>query len=147
MTTDTSLLIATLFNSASDSAEIASRAREAQGLTELNGALRTSKKMMANKLSEAESELEDSQDNEARLRRQLRAANAALEAANETCREWQATMGAWMDFAIVLRDEIKDCPNDDAHHFGKNKEARVKFLQDLEDKKRVELGIKPRVRI
>ena len=140
MTSNTNLLIGALLDSSNDSAAITSRAREARGLTELNGALRTSKQMLAN-------ELDAAQDTEARLRRQLRAANAALEVANATCMEWQATMDAWQGLAVALRDEIKACPNEEAHHFGKNKEARNKLLRDLEDKKRIELGIKPRVRI
>jgi chromosome segregation ATPase len=137
MTQNTTLLINALLNSASDSAEIASRAREAQGLTELNGALRTSKQM-------AEDDLEESQDNEARLKRQLRVAQAALAEANSTCREWQATMDAWQGLAVALRDEIKACPNEEAHHFGRSKEAVNKKLQELEDKKRISLGLKPR---
>jgi F0F1-type ATP synthase membrane subunit b/b' len=137
MTTNTNLLIGALLDSSNDSAAITSRAREARGLTELNGALRTSKQMLAN-------ELDAAQDTEARLRRQLRAAQAALAEANSTCKEWQASMEAWRDLSKTLRDEIKACPNEEAHHFGKNEEARTAHLQTVKEKKRIELGLKPR---
>ena len=140
MTSNTNLLIGALLDSSNDSAAITSRAREARGLTELNGALRTSKQMLAN-------ELDAAQDTEARLRRQLRAAQAALAVANSTCMEWQASMEAFRDLAQTLRDEIKACPNEEAHHFGKNIEAMKKRLVSSEDKKRIELGLKPRYKI
>ena len=82
-----------------------------------------------------------------RLKRQLKGAQAALAAANETCRDWQAAMDAWQVLAKTLRDEIKECPNEEAHHFGKNKEALNQKLRESEEKKRAELGLKPKYKI
>jgi hypothetical protein len=79
-----------------------------------------------------------------RLKRQLKGAQAALAEANSTCKEWQASMEAWRDLSKTLRDEIKACPNEEAHHFGKNEEARTAHLQTVKEKKRIELGLKPR---
>jgi hypothetical protein len=79
-----------------------------------------------------------------RLKRQLKGAQAALAVAQSTCLDWQAAMEAMRDLSQTLRDEIKACPNEEAHHFGKNIEAIRSRIANAEDKKRIELGLKPK---
>ena len=68
----------------------------------------------------------------------------ALKEAHELTKEWVASMEAWRDLAQTLRDEIKACPNHEAHTFGKDKVARDIQLNTFKEKKRVESGLKPR---
>jgi hypothetical protein len=82
-----------------------------------------------------------------RLKRQLKGAQAALAAANATCLDWQAAMEAMRDLSQTLRDEIKACPNEEAHHFGKNTAARTAHVRAFEEKRRLELGLKPKYKI
>ena len=67
----------------------------------------------------------------------------ALKEAHELTKEWVASMEAWRDLAQTLRDEIKACPNHEAHTFGKDDLARRNRFGNVEDKKRVGLGLKP----
>ena len=75
---------------------------------------------------------------------ELAAAHLALKEAQDITKEWQAAMEAWKDLAQTLRDEIKACPNHEAHVFGKDQEARTQKFHSKENGKRVELGLKSR---
>jgi hypothetical protein len=75
---------------------------------------------------------------------QLAEMRALLAQAQATTKEWQASHDAWRDLAQALRDEVKACPNAEAHHFGKDDAARRKRADSFEDKRRIELGLKPR---
>jgi uncharacterized protein with von Willebrand factor type A (vWA) domain len=77
-------------------------------------------------------------------KKQLSEMRALLAQAQATTKEWQASHDAWRDLAQALRDEVKACPNAEAHHFGKDDAARNNRLGDFENKKRIELGLKPR---
>lgn len=67
----------------------------------------------------------------------------ALKEAQDITKEWQAAMEAWKDLAQTLRDEIKACPNHEAHVFGKDLQARTTRKVSTENNKRVALGLKP----
>jgi hypothetical protein len=67
----------------------------------------------------------------------------ALNEAQELVKEWQSAMEAWRDLAQTLRDEIKACPNHEAHKFGKDDKARAARKIETENKARVSLGLKP----
>jgi hypothetical protein len=73
----------------------------------------------------------------AQLERQLREANALIA-------DWQASMEAWKDLAQALRDEIKACPNAEAHKFGKDDKTRNSHAMAKEDAERVKRGLKPK---
>jgi hypothetical protein len=64
--------------------------------------------------------LRTSQSQESKYREHNVVLQKALDEANDLVMEWQAAMEAWKDLAQVLRDEIKACPNHEAHEFGKN---------------------------
>jgi hypothetical protein len=53
-------------------------------------------------------------------------------------------MEAWKDLAITLREEIKACPNHEAHQFGKNVEAVREKFGSKEDEERVKRNLKPK---
>ncbi len=72
------------------------------------------------------------------------AALQALKAAYSVTREWQAATEAWRDLAQTLRDEIKACPNHEAHAFGQNDTARNQRRNQKEDEARVARDLKPR---
>jgi hypothetical protein len=72
------------------------------------------------------------------------AANMRVAQAEESVKEWRAAMEAWRDLAQALRDEVKACPNIEAHKFGKDDKARLKRHNSKEDESRVSLGLKPR---
>jgi hypothetical protein len=74
----------------------------------------------------------------------LQQAEAALAEANAVVADWQSAMEAWKDLAITLREEIKACPNHEAHQFGKNDEARRERANNKEDEERVKRGLKPK---
>lgn len=74
----------------------------------------------------------------------LAQAEAALEEANAVVADWQSAMEAWKDLAITLREEIKACPNHEAHQFGKNDEARKEHIHKKEDEERVKRNLKPK---
>ena len=78
------------------------------------------------------------------LAEELARAKAALAQANELVADWQSAMEAWKDLAITLREEIKACPNHEAHKFGKDDEARTKLLHTKEDEARVKRKLKPK---
>ena len=78
------------------------------------------------------------------LAQQLEEANAALAQANELVADWQSAMEAWKDLAITLREEIKACPNHEAHKFGKDDEARKNHIHNKEDEERVKRKLKPK---
>ncbi len=80
------------------------------------------------------------------LEREKAAAYQALKEAQEITKEWQSAMDAWRDLAQALRDEVKACPNHEAHQFGKDDSARRKFIGNAEDSSRVKRGLKPRDR-
>lgn len=80
----------------------------------------------------------------AEMAKQLAATQAALKAANELVLDWQSAMEAWKDLAQVLRDEIKACPNHEAHGFGKDQEARGIRIRTKEDEVRVSLKLAPK---
>jgi hypothetical protein len=74
------------------------------------------------------------------------AAYQALREAQEITKEWQSAMEAWRDLAQTLRDEVKACPNHEAHKFGKDDTARIKRFNNHEDDGRAKRGLKPRDR-
>lgn len=79
------------------------------------------------------------------LAQQLEEANAALAQANELVADWQSAMEAWKDLAITLREEIKACPNHEAHKFGKaDKAVLVEHMNKKEDEERVKRKLKPK---
>jgi hypothetical protein len=78
------------------------------------------------------------------LAKQLEEANAALAQANELVADWQSAMEAWKDLAVTLREEIKACPNHEAHKFGKDKDARVEHFNKKETEERVKRKLKPK---
>jgi transposase len=77
------------------------------------------------------------------LEREKEAAYQALREAQEITKEWQSAMEAWRDLAQTLRDEVKACPNHEAHKFGKDDQARANRKVIFENNRRVELGLKP----
>lgn len=78
------------------------------------------------------------------LKLQLDEAKAALARANALVSDWQSAMEAWKDLAVTLRDEIKACPNHEAHKFGKDDAARRKRADEKEDSERRKRGLKPK---
>ena len=74
----------------------------------------------------------------------LQQAEAALAEANAVVADWQSAMEAWKDLAITLREEIKACPNHEAHQFGKNKDKVNEHLQEKVDEERVKRNLKPK---
>jgi hypothetical protein len=81
-----------------------------------------------------------------RLKLELDAARLALREAQEITKEWQSAMEAWRDLAQTLRDEVKSCPNHEAHKFGKNDDARSKHRKGFEDEARLKRGLQPHFR-
>jgi hypothetical protein len=79
-----------------------------------------------------------------RLKAELDAARLALRESESLVLEWQAAMTAWKHLAQALRDEIKACPNHDAHKFGKDHSSRAEFFTRVENEERVKRGIPPR---
>ncbi len=84
------------------------------------------------------------QTSNAQLLKTLVDTTAALVAANESVADWQSAMFAWKDLAQALRDEIKECPNAEAHKFGKNQQARSVRFSVKEDGERVSRNLKTR---
>ena len=80
------------------------------------------------------------------LEREKEAAYQALREAQEITKEWQAAMEAWRDLAQTLRDEVKACPNHEAHKFGKDDDARSRHRKGFEDDARVKRGLQPHFR-
>ncbi|MDI9331177.1 MAG: hypothetical protein QM527_07690 [Alphaproteobacteria bacterium] len=78
------------------------------------------------------------------MKLQLDEAKAALARANALVADWQSAMEAWKDLAVTLRDEIKACPNHEAHKFGKDDAARRKRADEKEDSERRKRGLKPK---
>lgn len=68
-------------------------------------------------------------------------AQRALKEANDLVKDWQSAMEAWRDLAQTLRNEIKACPNHEAHKFGQDDKARANRANSFEDKKRLEFGL------
>lgn len=73
-------------------------------------------------------------------------ARAALKDAEDLIHEWQASMEAWKELALLLKEEVENCPNHEAHPLGKSKEKMNKVLHDKEDQSRVRKSLKPRDR-
>lgn len=69
------------------------------------------------------------------------AAFEALREAQEITKEWQSAMEAWRDLAQTLRDEVKACPNHEAHKFGKDIEAVRGKVRSSEDAARTKHGL------
>jgi hypothetical protein len=65
----------------------------------------------------------------------------ALRSANELVLDWQASMEAWRDLAKTLREEIKACPNHEAHAFGKDLNAINYKFNNQEDSSRAIKGL------
>ena len=78
------------------------------------------------------------------LAKERDAAMQALGEAQNLVKEWQSAMEAWRDLAQTLRDEIKSCPNHEAHKFGKNTEAMNHQRRSKEDTSRVSHGLTAR---
>jgi len=78
------------------------------------------------------------------LEERIAEAEAALAKANALVDDWSAAMEAWKDLAVTLREEIKACPNQEAHKFGKDFDARNKRLTEKEDAGRKKRGLKPK---
>lgn len=93
-------------------------------------------------------ELKRTQNNKSQeltaVHEELARAQAALAQANELVADWQSAMEAWKDLAITLREEIKACPNHEAHKFGKDKDKVNEHLQTKVDEGRVKKGLKPK---
>ena len=66
-----------------------------------------------------------------------------VEEANDSIHSWQASMEAWQDLARTLRDEIKECPNHEAHKFGRDEKARTAKRANVQDERRIEFNLKP----
>jgi hypothetical protein len=78
------------------------------------------------------------------LKIELEAAKAALARANALVADWQSAMEAWKDLAVTLREEIKSCPNHEAHKFGKDGKKINNQFHDKEDSERRKRGLKPK---
>jgi hypothetical protein len=87
---------------------------------------------------------ESAKEANAVLAKQLAATQLALKESQELVLDWQSAMEAWKDLAQVLRDEIKECPNHEAHGFGKNQVARQQRILTKEDEARVSRKLTPR---
>ena len=68
-------------------------------------------------------------------------AQRALKEANDLVKDWQSAMEAWRDLAQTLRNEIKACPNHEAHKFGQNIEAVRNTIRKNEDDARIKNGL------
>jgi predicted O-linked N-acetylglucosamine transferase (SPINDLY family) len=79
----------------------------------------------------------------AEMARQLAATQQALKESQELVLDWQSAMEAWKDLAQVLRDEIKACPNHEAHGFGKDQSARNQHRNRKEDEARISKKLVP----
>lgn len=75
------------------------------------------------------------------LEREKEAAYQALREAQEITKEWQSAMEAWRDLAQTLRNEVKACPNHEAHKFGKDIEAVRAKVNASEDQARTKHGL------
>lgn len=75
------------------------------------------------------------------LEREKEAAYQALREAQEITKEWQSAMEAWRDLAQTLRNEVKACPNHEAHQFGKDLEAVRAKVNASEDQARTKHGL------
>ena len=75
------------------------------------------------------------------LEREKEAAYQALREAQEITKEWQSAMEAWRDLAQTLRNEVKACPNHEAHQFGKDIEAVRAKVNASEDQARTKHGL------
>jgi predicted nucleic acid-binding Zn-ribbon protein len=78
------------------------------------------------------------------LQLRIKQAEEALARATALNADWQSAMEAWKDLAVTLREEIKACPNQEAHTFGKDDAARKKHIQSKEDAERLKRGLKPK---
>lgn len=79
------------------------------------------------------------------LANDLAEARRALAEAHAVVADWQSAMEAWKDLAITLREEIKACPNHEAHKFGKaDKAVLVDHMNKKEDEERVKRNLKPK---
>jgi hypothetical protein len=91
--------------------------------------------------SSGDESLSDRLDNAERrnvqLVRQLKEAQALVA-------DWQSSMEAWKDLAQALREEIKACPNAEAHKYGNDRVAQVSRMKMKEDEERVKHGRPPR---
>ena len=87
--------------------------------------------------------LRTSQSQESKYREHNVVLQKALDEANDLVMEWQAAMEAWKDLAQVLRDEIKACPNHEAHGFGKDADARNHRRNSTEDASRISRNLRP----
>lgn len=97
-----------------------------------------------NAILEKENQAQKSSHLTTQLTAELVATKLALEAANELVADWQSAMFAWKDLAQALRDEIKECPNAEAHKFGKNPQARTIQRWNTEDKERASRKLAPK---
>ncbi len=78
------------------------------------------------------------------LEERIAEAERALAYANSVILDWQSSMEAWKDLAVALREEIKACPNQEAHKFGKDHPAVVKHFVTKETSERAKRGLKPK---
>ena len=97
-----------------------------------------------NAVLEKENQAQKSSHLTTQLTAELVATKLALEAANELVADWQSAMFAWKDLAQALRDEIKECPNAEAHKFGKNETARKHRIFAKEDTERISRKLAPK---
>ena len=74
----------------------------------------------------------------------LAATELALKEAQDLVLDWQSAMEAWKDLAQTLRDEIKACPNHEAHGFGKDQNARNIRIRTVEDEARASKKLAPK---
>lgn len=80
------------------------------------------------------------------LQLELEAAERRAKQAEADVLEWRAAMEAYKALAQALRDEVKSCPNAEAHKFGKDDKARRTHFIKKEDESRVSFGLTPRFR-
>ena len=78
------------------------------------------------------------------LEERIADAERALAQANALVDDWSSAMEAWKDLAVTLREEIKACPNQEAHTFGKDDAARFKQFSSKENSERRKRGLKPK---
>lgn len=97
-----------------------------------------------NAILEQENQAQKSSHLTTQLTAELVATKLALEAANELVADWQSAMFAWKDLAQALRDEIKECPNAEAHKFGKNDINRAQRIRTKEDEERASRKLAPK---
>lgn len=100
------------------------------------------------RISQLERNQRNHNDNKAKelsaVQKELARAQAALAQANELVADWQSAMEAWKDLAITLREEIKACPNHEAHKFGKDGKQVNERFHKKEDEARVKRKLKPK---